>query len=96
MDAVLEDEEDMSRFPSQCDHVKKQLQSVRIRLEASPRDLSTLIAVGQLRHALSACARLLQTCIARHEDGHEMDLALKDMLLEASVICIMGTSPWPK
>ena len=95
-DASENNETDAASFASQCSHVKEQLHRVRMKLESSPLELSTLIALGQLRYALSACASLLNTHITESTELHVMDIALKDLSVEVAGICTLSSSQWPK
>ena len=95
-DASVDGDADAAGFASQCWRVKEQLHRVRMKLESSPLELATLIALGQLRHALSACAALLHRHIVESTEPQEMDMALKDLAIEVSGICTLSSSQWPK
>lgn len=95
-DAVAAEQSEAQTLQGQCERVKEQLHKIRAKLEESALELSTLIALGQLRHALCCCADLVFRHVIEPADFHKVDVALKDLLMEAAVICVMGNNQWPK
>ncbi|KAK7465937.1 hypothetical protein BaRGS_00037515, partial [Batillaria attramentaria] len=87
---------DESSFESQCRYVKDLLHAVRMVLDSSPMELQTLTSLGRLRYALGAFARILHESVVKPEEHPAFTMQLKDLFIEASNVCAMSSTEWPK
>lgn len=96
-EASFKDESVAFSLESECTRIKQLLSTVRLVLESSPLELHTLTALGKLRFALAAFARILHANFIEPENATPLTKPLKDLAMEVSLICTMGSeTDWPK
>lgn len=79
-----------------CRRAKEEASQVRQRLEDSSLELSTLVALGQLRHTLYVCASLLHDHMVLSPGQQELSRELRDLMAEMFVLSAVISSDWPK
>lgn len=96
-EASFKDESVACSLESECNSIKQLLRAIRLAFESSPMELPTLIALGKLRFALAACARILHANFIEPENAVPLAVPLKDLVMEVSVVCTMASeTDWPK